>query len=130
MKSAQHNIAFAIALVSGVLVFHRDWLVVLSGGTLFSDDYYEVFFPAYRNALVVAFFLSLFGGRNSIVMAAGLMLPSLLLRHAAFLWQTGPTNTWPPFFVADLILSSLAILPCMLGSLFRRKGLSWIRRYS
>jgi hypothetical protein len=111
-----HNLlAFAISFIAGILIFKRDWLVAFSGDAFFSDDYYTIYFHAYLLAVVTAFLVTLITNGSSLVAWFALMLPSFSLRHTLFLEQIGPTNTWPPALIADMVVSAAILVPCVLG---------------
>lgn len=122
-RSARNRDALAAvaALVLGIVLFRRDWLVLINGGTFFVDEYYDIYFDAYKLMLLGALLTSLISGGNPLFIWLALVLPSLVLRNGLFLWQIGPTNTWPAALIADAFACTVVMVPCFIGRWFNRR---------
>jgi hypothetical protein len=96
-------------MLIGIAAFHRDWAHLFSSAPFFTDDYYNEYGHAYLLSLLLGpVVLAAVGGPLRLYWAV-LVLPSLVVRHAQFLAEVGPTNTWPPSLFLDL----LATLPVL-----------------
>lgn len=76
----------------------------------------------YVGTLVAALLLGYFLCRSWPIGACALMAPPLLVRHVAFLVESGPSNLWPPLVVADLLHAGLTSLMFFLIARLRKRA--------
>jgi len=117
----KRSFAIVFALVVGVLVYGRDWLVLLRVLSFPEETFFEGFpnllSPVPGVVLVVGFLF----WRFPISTWATLFLPSLVAHHLIMLISSGFFNMWPAFLGAHLLLI-VAMLPLsLLGAWAGRK---------
>lgn len=106
----QRAAAIAAGLVTGGLIYSRDWGFLFSTEPFYTADYYSHYVRALLLSLVVGVAVILVFGVRAFEFCLSLLLPSFVLRHSLFLLQFGPTNTWPPAFLLDALLLTIFVL--------------------
>ena len=101
-------------LLLGLVVWYRDWVVLLTASRFYTENYYELYWRAYTLSYPVAAAALLVTGLPCIHFWVAFVLPSFLVRHAQFLWEVGPTNTWPPALFLDAGFTLPVLLCCWL----------------
>lgn len=88
----------------GLGLYSCEWLSILRLSEPFcsgsAQAYYGVIYVGTVVAALVCGFLLHCSWR---IGAGALMAPPLLMRHAAFWFESGPSNLWPPVLLADLV---------------------------
>jgi hypothetical protein len=113
---------FALGVVIGAALFHRDWSTLFTHETFFTEDYYEFYWVAYKLSCAAAFLLTLILGGSFLHFGIGLVAPSLLLRHGQFLAEVGATNLWPPALALDVAFASFIVVLCWFANWVRSRA--------